>query len=72
MGKKLKSLNYKFCEDSLIFHDHPLADKKSDDKDYQRVYSNKYYVHDMQLYRKRRASNWKFIKPNEDNINKPA
>jgi hypothetical protein len=58
---------YKFCDDAMIFHDHPLGNPKADDKDYQRVYSNEFYIHDLQLYRKRRSTNWTFKKPGAKN-----
>jgi hypothetical protein len=63
---------YTFCESSMVFHEHVLLDKKFDDADYQRVYSNAVYVHDLVLFRRRRATGWTFIKPDENIINKSA
>lgn len=65
---------YVFCEEAYIYHDHVIVDPKQDDEDYRRVYSTKWYAHDLMLFRRRRASNWTF-KPKQDKwqcYNKPG
>jgi len=50
---------YKFSERAFVYHDHVISDAANDDSDYRRIYSTDYMMHDMMLYRKRRANNWK-------------
>jgi len=50
---------YIFSECSRVYHDHPIDNKRSDDKDYQRVYNRRNYNHDLLLYKKRKRNNWK-------------
>jgi hypothetical protein len=47
-----------FCRLSFILHDHPIALRNNTDDDYNWAYSKKNYIHDMLLYRRRRANNW--------------
>lgn len=49
---------YVLCKESRLFHDHPAGDKRADDPDYQRVYGAQSYIHDLQLYRRRRRAGW--------------
>jgi GT2 family glycosyltransferase len=49
---------YVFCEEAYVYHDHPIVDLKSDDRDYRRVYSQDWLMHDVTLFRKRRRNNW--------------
>ena len=49
---------YVFCEAAYIYHDHTLVDRKNDDPDYRRVYSNEWLAHDVVLFRQRRRNNW--------------
>lgn len=60
MDRAMAIGKYKFCEDAFVYHDHVITDPKKDDEHYRRVYSNKYYIHDLMLYRRRRASAWTF------------
>jgi GT2 family glycosyltransferase len=48
---------YVFCKEAYVYHDHPIVGAVSD-KDYRRVYSQDWMVHDCILFRKRRRANW--------------
>ena len=50
---------YVFCKEAYVYHDHPIVNRKADDPDYRRVYSQDWLAHDILLFRKRRANNWK-------------
>lgn len=54
---------YIFSKNIKIFHDHPLAEKsrkytKDLEGDYAKFYSNKWWVHDIVLFRKRKRKGW--------------
>ncbi|NOR27605.1 MAG: hypothetical protein GQ540_03640 [Lutibacter sp.] len=59
---RCKSINrYKYAEKAKLYHDHPMVQKNMGlmDKDYKKVYSQKYVNMDYNLFIKRLKNNWK-------------
>lgn len=51
---------YKLSRHSILFHDNPiLCQKETSDPDYNRVYNPSKFLHDKNLYRRRRRNGWK-------------
>jgi hypothetical protein len=57
---RARALNrYRFCEDAVVFHNHPTLKRAEWDKDYLNCFSHETQLHDLNLYRLRKANNWK-------------
>jgi hypothetical protein len=49
---------YRMSETARLIHDHPVNNRTPTDPDYRRVYGSANYIHDLLLYRKRKAHGW--------------